>query len=434
MNALNTAPGEYYKMEAAVEAVAARRGRSGMKALVFEYNIPKYLLTGLLARRWPKVLYSRLAPAGIREVEEPRLPGPEWVKIKPRLSGFCGSDLSIVLCHESLTLAPFASYPFVIGHEVCGEIVEVGGAVEGFEPGDRVTVMPILGCPQRGIDPPCPMCARGRYQLCENFTEGNLPVGMFAGSTAEIPGYISEMGLAHVSQLYRVPERVSDENAVLTEPFATTLHMVLANRLQPGETVLVFGCGVMGLCTIAALRALHPEVRVLAAEIDPFHSQVAVEMGAEEVLKPGDKAFYRRVAELTGAKMHTPLLVKPLLIGGVDRVFDAVGNTETVHASLRILKNGGWYNMLGIGVPGRIDWTPVWLKELTIRGIYGYQVEDVDGEPMHTFSLALRLFEEGGVDLSRLVTHRFPLDRYEEALETAMNKGRHKAIKVTFTP
>ncbi|WP_287155168.1 alcohol dehydrogenase catalytic domain-containing protein [Candidatus Solincola tengchongensis] len=405
-----------------------------MKALVFEYNIPKYLLTGALARRWPQVLTTGLAPAGVREIEDPRLPGPEWVKVRPRLSGFCGSDLSIVLCRESLTLAPFSSFPFVIGHEVCGEIAEVGEAVEGFEPGDRVTVMPVLGCRQRGIDPPCPMCARGRYQLCENFTEGSLPAGMLEGNTAEVHGYISEMGLAHVSQIYKVPAGVSDENAVLTEPFATTLHMVLANRPQPGETVLVFGCGVMGLCTIAALRALCADVKVLAAEVDPFHSQVAREMGAEEVLRPGGKDFYRRVAELTGAKMHTPLLVKPLLVGGVDRVFDAVGNTETVHTSLRILKSGGWYNMLGIGEPKHIDWTPVWLKELTLRGIYAYQEEEWEGERVHTFALALRLFEEGKVDLSRLVTHRFRLEDYPRALEVALNKGKHQAIKVVFTP
>lgn len=405
-----------------------------MKALVFEYNIPKYLLTGALARRWPPVLTTDLAPVQVREIEEPELPGPEWVKVRPRLSGFCGSDLSIVLCRESLTLAPFSSFPFVIGHEVCGEIAEAGEDVEGFEPGDRVTVMPFLSCRQRGIDPPCPMCAQGRYQLCENFTEGNLPVGMFEGNTAGIHGYISEMGLAHVSQLYKVPEGVSDENAVLTEPFATALHMVLANRLQPGETVLVFGCGVMGLCAIAALRALHPDVRVLAAEVDPFHSQVARDMGAEEVLRPGGKDFYRRVAELTGAKIHTPLLVKPLLIGGVDRVFDAVGNTETLHTSLRILRSGGWYNMLGIGEPRRIDWTPVWLKELTLRGIYAYQEEEWEGERVHTFALALRLFAEGKVDLSHLVTHRFRLEEYPEALEVALHKGKHQAVKVAFVP
>jgi threonine dehydrogenase-like Zn-dependent dehydrogenase len=405
-----------------------------MKALTFDYTIPRYLLTGALCERWPQVLTSPLAPMQVREVKEPGLLGPDWVKVRPRLSGFCGSDLSIAKCHESLTLEPFSSNPFVVGHEVCGEIAEAGEEVEGFAPGDRVVVMPALGCLQRCIDPPCRMCAQGRYQLCENWTEGSLAAGMFVGSTNGLPGFISEMGVAHAAQLYKVPDVVSDENAVLTEPFATALTMVLNNSIQPGETVLVIGHGVMGLCTIAALKALHPDVRILGVEVDPFHSGVAREMGVEEVIKPGGKQFYKSIAERTGAKMYTPQMAKPILIGGVDRVFDTVGSTDTVNASLRILANGGTYNLLGITQIKRIDWTPVWLKELILRGVYAYQVDEVGGERMHDFDLALRLFTEGKAELSRLVTHRFTLDEWPKALDTALNKGREKAIKIVFTP
>jgi L-iditol 2-dehydrogenase len=405
-----------------------------MKALTFDYTIPRYLLTGALSDRWPQVLTSSIAPMQVREVEEPVLLGPDWVKVKPRLSGFCGSDLSIAKCHESLTLEPFSSNPFVVGHEVCGEIAEVGEAVEGLAPGDRVTVMPALGCLQRQIDPPCRMCAQGRYQLCENWTEGNLSAGMFIGSTQGLPGFISEMGIAHSAQVYKVPDKVSDENAVLTEPFSTPLTMVFNNHVQAGETALVFGHGVMGLCTIAVLRALHPDVRILGVEVDPFHSEVARGMGVEEVIKPGGKQFYRRIAELTGAKMYTPQMAKPILIGGVDRVFDAVGSTDTLNDSLRILANGGTYNLLGITQIKKIDWTPVWLKELIIKGIYAYQEEEIEGKRVHDFEMALDLFERGKVDLSHLITHRFTLDEWPKALDTALNKGREKAIKIVFTP
>jgi threonine dehydrogenase-like Zn-dependent dehydrogenase len=405
-----------------------------MKALTFEYSIPRYLLTGALVKRWPQVLFSNLAPAQVRDIPEPQLLGEEWVKIKPRLAGLCGSDMSIILCHESLTLQPFASYPFVIGHEVCGEIAEKGSAAESFEVGERVAVMPMLGCKPRGIDPPCRPCAEGKPQLCENFTEGKLAPGMFAGANADVPGFISEMGMAPYYNLIKVPGNVSDENVVLVEPLATCLHMILNNPIQSGETLLVFGCGVMGLCTIAGLKALHPDCRILAVEPDPFHAQVARDLGAEEVIAPQGKEFYRRIADLTGAKMHTPLMVKPLLIGGVDRVFDAVGTTGTLEASLRILANGGWYNMLGIGQPKKIDWTPVWLKELTIRGIYAYQQEIWEGKTIHDFELALQLFSEGKMDISHLVTHRFTLDQWKEAMEVALNKGKHRAIKIVFTP
>ena len=405
-----------------------------MKAITFEYNIPQYLLTGALVGRWPKVLFTPLAPVKLREVPEPALPGPEWVKVRPRISTICGSDMGIILCHESLTLQPFASYPFVIGHEVCGEIAEAGEAVEGFQVGDRVTVMPMLSCGPRGIDPPCRMCAEGRFQLCENFTAGALEPGTITGATAGCPGFMSEMGVAHAHQLFKVPDGVADENATLSDPLSTCLHMVINTPLRGDETVLVFGCGAMGLCTIAALRALQPGVRILAAEIDPFHSEVARDMGAEEVIKPGGKGLYKRLAELTGAKFFTPLLAKPLLIGGVDVVFDSVGSTDTLDASLRVLANGGFYNLLGIGNPGKIDWTPVWFKELTIQGVYGFQLDDWQGERLHDFELAMRLFAEGKVDLSRLVTHRFTLDQWQQALEAAVHKGKHHAVKVAFVP
>lgn len=405
-----------------------------MKALTFEYSIPKYLLIGALSEHRPQLLTSRLAPVQVREIEEPRLIGPDWVKIRPRLSGFCGSDLGIVKCRENLTLQPFASFPFVLGHEVCGEIAVTGEAVEGFAEGDRVTVMPALCCMQRRIDPPCRVCADGRYCICENWTEGSLPPGMFVGNTAGVPGFISEMGVAHAAQLYGVPREVSDENAVMVEPFSTALHMVARNGIVAGETVLVFGHGVMGLCTVAALRALHPGVRILGAEVDPFHSGVARNMGVEEVIRPGGKQFYRRIAELTGAKLYSPLMAKPILIGGVDRVFDAVGSTETVDTSLRVLAHAGTYNMLGIGQVKRIDWTPVWLKELTLRGVYEYGRENYGGRLEHDFERALKLMSGGQVDLSHLITHRFTLREWPRALDTALNKGREKAIKIVFKP
>ncbi len=406
-----------------------------MKALTFEYSIPKYLLTGALARWKPEVIFARMAPVQLRDAPEPSLPGEDWVVLRPRLAGLCGSDMSIICCRESLTMQPFASYPFVLGHEVCGDIMEKGSAVRGFEVGDRVTVMCMLGCAPRGIDPPCRQCAAGRSQLCENFTVGKLEPGTIVGATAGVPGFISEMGVAHVSQLYKVPDNVSDEAAVMTDPFSSGLHMARRNPIQPGETLLVLGCGVMGLGTVAALHALHPQARIIVVEPDPFHAGLAKELGAEEIVAPPfNRKFYRRVAELTGAKMFTPLFTPPLLIGGVDRVFDTVGSTETINTSLRVLANGGWFNLLGIGEPKAIDWTPVWFKELTIRGVYGYQVDEWKGERIHDFELALRLHAEGRVDLSRLVTHKFPLREWKEALGTAMRKGEHQAVKVAFTP
>ncbi len=406
-----------------------------MKALTFELFIPQYLLVGALDRKWPGLLFTRVAPVRVRQVPDPELPGDEWVKIRPRLAGLCGSDMSIITCHENTTLQPFGSYPFVIGHEVCGEIIDKGPAVSGFEVGDRVTVDPMLGCRARGIDPPCRYCAGGRTQLCENFTEGRLQAGTIVGATAGVPGFISEMGIAHQSLLFKVPEGVSDEAACMTDPLSSGVHMAVENHVEPGETLMVIGAGVMGLCTIAALKAIYPDNRLIAVEIVPFNQEMARRLGADEVVSPPmNKKFYRQVADLTGAKMFTPTMSKPLLIGGPERVFDTVGTTETIDAGLRVIANGGWFNLLGIGNPKRIDWTPVWFKELTIKGVYGYQEDEIEGRREHNFETALRLHDEGKLDLAPLVTHKFTLDQWPEALEVALNKGRHNAIKIAFTP
>ncbi|TET39072.1 MAG: hypothetical protein E3J65_04325 [Dehalococcoidia bacterium] len=131
-----------------------------MKAIQFKYSIPLYLATRYLVRPFPNFIALPWTPTQLREVPDPELPGPKWVKIKPMITGVCGSDMGIFACRESLTLAPFASYPFVVGHEVCGEIIELGNEVEGFEMGERVGICGVLGCTARAISPPAACATR----------------------------------------------------------------------------------------------------------------------------------------------------------------------------------------------------------------------------------------------------------------------------------
>jgi threonine dehydrogenase-like Zn-dependent dehydrogenase len=245
---------------------------------------------------------------------------------------------------------------------------------------------------------------------------------------------MAEVGLAHESHLLHVPDGVSSEDVSMLDPFACALHMVLLNEARDDETVLVYGCGVMGLCTIAALRVMGFAGRILAVEPSPFHAETAKQVGADEVIDPtvGKDQVYTVVAERTGGKLHRPILSKPLLIGGVDRVFDTVGTSGSVDTSLRILANRGTFNLLGIGEPKGMDWTPVWLKELAIQGIYGYGTETYEGRRVHTFALTLELLADGKLDLARFVTHRFTLDQWRQALQVCMHKATHRAIKVSF--
>src|SRR5499426_2480947 len=188
-----------------------------MKAIVFAAPIPTYLLTlaaGALSKR---LLVGPHACTRYTEVEDPALPGEDWVRVRTRLGGICGSDLAVVSLQASPATSPFSSFPFVIGHENVGTIEAVGPAVREVAVGNRVVANPLLACVARGITPPCAACAAGQPSRCEHFTDGAIAPGMLIGTTRGLGGSWGERYVAHQSQLLRVPEAVSDEAAVLVE-------------------------------------------------------------------------------------------------------------------------------------------------------------------------------------------------------------------------
>src|SRR5207302_10086678 len=191
---------------------------------------------------------SEFAMLHLVETDEPELPGPGWLRVLPNLSGICGSDTSAITGHASLYLDPLTSYPFVPGHEVMGEL----------EDGTRVVVEPALGCRVRGIEPQCPRCAEGRPGLCQNVTEGSLQVGLQTGYCASTGGGWGEVLVAHQSQLHEVPSRLSDEAAVLVEPFACCVHAALRGAPGPDDVVVVLGEGTIGLLPVGAVRVFGP--------------------------------------------------------------------------------------------------------------------------------------------------------------------------------
>jgi threonine dehydrogenase-like Zn-dependent dehydrogenase len=187
---------------------------------------------------------------------EPKLPTQEWVKIKTKLCGVCGSDINLISLKDSPTASPFTSFPCVPGHEVCGNIVETGRGVENCRIGDFVTVVPALNCYTRAIEPVCRSCAAGLTANCENFAEGAFSPGMFIGICKDINGGFAEYIVAHKSQVYVIPAGVSPESATLVEPLAVGLQAVLDNRPDNEGKVLVIGGGVIGAMMVKCMRAL----------------------------------------------------------------------------------------------------------------------------------------------------------------------------------
>jgi threonine dehydrogenase-like Zn-dependent dehydrogenase len=401
-----------------------------VKAIAFAAPIPTYLVTLAAGAISPRLRMGPHACTRYGEVDEPRLPDDHWVRVQTRLGGICGSDLAVVALRASPATSPFSSFPFVLGHENVGTIEELGPAVRGFARGERVVVNPLLACGPRAIEPPCPACRDGQPSRCEHFTDGAIPPGMLIGTTRGLGGSWGERFVAHQSQVLRVPEAVSDEAAVLVEPFACSVHAVRSAPPAAGERVLVVGAGSIGLLTVAALRALAPESAVTVLARHDFQRDHALRLGAAQVVMGrGDRIA--ALAEAGRARLLKTLIGPPATVGGFDRSFVCVGGRAGVDDALRFTRAGGTVVLLGnVRSLDGLDWTPVWLKELTLRGSLTYGLHA--GSDRGAFAEALDLIASGRAPVAPLVTHTFPLAQHARALATATDKGQSKSVKVAF--
>lgn len=367
-----------------------------------------------LARFVTARVSSRPAVVRLAETDPPTPPGPEWVAIRPLLSGICGSDLATVYGRASRWFEPYVSFPFVPGHEI---VAETAG-------GERVVVEPVLHCKIRGVEPVCSACAVGRTNRCENLAAGHLAAGLQTGYCNQTGGGWSASLVAHRQQLHPVPGGWSDEAAVMVEPVACSVHAALSAPPGAGPVAAVIGAGTIGLATIAAIRTFREDVTtVIAVAKHPEQRRLARQLGADFVAKPDE--LRRAVRRATGSW----ILDNGQLTGGADVVFDCVGTSESLSESTAVAAPGA--TVVLAGMPGHVgvDLTALWQRELRLTGAYAYGPERSAGD-RHSFDLAMQLIAEH--DLGRLVSARYPLDRHNEALEHASHAGARGATKVVF--
>ena len=379
------------------------------------------------SRRIKSLETSRFSPLQLEDAPDPVLPTPQWVRLRPLLSGICGSDLGTLSSENSPYFSPITSPPFVMGHEIVGEIVEDNS---GFQAGERVVLEPALGCAARGIDPPCPYCASGRHALCLNVARGDISPGIQTGFCRDTGGGWSRGTLvAHPSQLHRVPDAVSDEAAVAIEPLACAVHAALGAAPDPGDTALVIGAGSVGLLTVAALRQLTEADHIICVAKHERQRNEALRLGATEVVHP--KETYTKLPEMLGTTPYKPELGKPVVMGGAGKVFECVGAPGTIEDALRLARPGGEVTLVGMpGAKSTLDLTALWYKEVRLTGSYAYSIEEHDGKQTSSFQLALRIAPE--ISLEALVGPHFRLENYREAIAAARSVGREGHIKVVF--
>ena len=403
-----------------------------MKAISFAAPIPTYLTT-LLAGKLSDAFYvGPHACTRLGDVETPALPTDRWVRVRTRMGGICGSDLNVITLKASPSTSPFSSFPFVIGHENVGEIVEAGRAVRGLSVGDRVVANPLLCCEPRGLDPACDACSAGHHSRCARFTDGPLAPGMLIGTTRGLGGSWGETFVAHETQIVRIADAVSDEEGVLVEPFACSVHAVRSATPGSGQRVLVIGAGSIGLLTVAALKALAPGCHVTILARHPFQAEHATRLGAEQIVFARGE-YLGALAEAGQARLLKPIIGKPVGVGGFDQTFICIGGARATDDAMRVTRAGGTLVLLGNSAKmDGIDWTPLWLKELTVRGSLCYGEHRHASATGNAFREAVDLIGARRVVLGPLLTHVYPLADYRIALSTAMDKKASGSIKVAF--
>jgi len=286
------------------------------------------------------------------------------------------------------------NFPMVIGHEPAGVIVKTGTGVTGFAAGDRGSLEPSIYCYH------CANCLRGRHNLCD-FVR-------FMSSGAE-PGYFREVVNIPVSNFLPIPADMSLEQAALAEPLSIGLHSMVFAQPRMGETAAVFGCGPIGLLTIAVLK-ISGMRRIWAVEPLAHRREIAKQMGADVVIDPGAVVPEKQIMQETGNR-------------GVDMVFDCASKHGMVNQCVRAVAQGG--RVVLTGIPDEI--------EISVK-IHDYRNKEVQilnvRRSNHEAGQGVELLRDYPKLFAPLVTHTRPLDKINEAFQmnTRYEDGVGKVI------
>lgn len=335
----------------------------------------------------------------VQEVPVPK-PGPQEVLCRIRGVAICGSDPEIIRGGLAGTWPP--AYPFIPGHEWCGEVVEVGEGVLGFKPGDRVAGEAHKGCGY------CRNCLQGRYNLCENYgvpETGHRHYGFVSqGAYAQYNAY----SIRSVSPL---PDAVSFREGALVDTAGVTLHGMELSGVTPGGTVAVIGPGPIGMIAMRFAKALGA-ARVIV--VGRGARLAAAEKGADVVVDFEKVEPVQAVRDLVGGL-------------GVDEAFECSGAAGTFAQAVRMVRKGGKVSLLGVP-PDSVR------EELPFKYIVHNEIAIFGSRANPNVSRKIiGMIATGQVVVKDLVTHTFPLEDFAEALDTFVGR-RDGAIKVVIEP
>ena len=337
----------------------------------------------------------------IEEIDIPELT-PGWVLLKIRTVGICGSDLHL---YKEKTFIPISSVlgegKYVPGHELAGEVKEVGEGVESLQEGDRVVVEPTINCGK------CNWCKIGLFNLCES----SGLIGFY------YIGGLAEYCVVPEETCFKLSKKTSFEEAATVDCIAVAARAVKRAEVSLEDSVAVLGAGTIGL----------------------FAAQIAILAGAREVYVTGTHEYQLKTAERFGVtatinarKENSVERLMELTSGkGVDKVIEAVGGTAPViNEGISMVRRQGIIVATGIF----LDQVPINMfsfvtKEARLTGAWGYAYWN----HLKEFAVSLDLLEKGSVDAKSLITHKFPLEKASDAFEAALEKSTSQSIKVQIT-
>ena len=336
-----------------------------------------------------KALVKSKAERGLwlEDIPEPTI-GINDVLVRVLYTGICGTDVHIYQWDEWAQRT--IPVPMAIGHEFVGEIVEVGSNVNDFFPGDIVSGEGHVVCGR------CRNCLAGRRHLCAS-TKG---VGV------NRPGAFAELIALPMTNIWRHDPNINQEVAAIFDPFGNAVHTALSFPVL-GEDVLITGAGPIGIMAISVVR--HAGARnVVITDVNPFRLDLSRKMGATLAVNPQETSLSEVQKQLG-------------MTEGFDVGLEMSGNPQALRDMIANMSHGGKIAMLGIPAKEMpIDWRPVIFNMLTIKGIYGREMY----ETWYKMSVML----QSGVDISPIITHRFPYHEFEKGFEAMVSGQTGKVI------
>jgi threonine 3-dehydrogenase len=338
------------------------------------------------------LLKKKPAPgADYTSAPEPELAADE-VLVKVHRASICGSDLPI---YNWTSWAPGrVKTPMVFGHEFCGEVAAAGKNTRGFQKGDFVSVESHIYC---GL---CHQCRNGERHVCQNLKI----IGV------DGPGGFAQYARVPARCAWKHPDRKLADVGSLFEPLGNAVFATLVEEVV-GRCVMVTGCGPQGLFAIQVAKASGASP-ILAVESSPYRRKLALRMGADQVLDPGEKNLLQKIRKIAGDR------------GGPDVVLEMSGAAPAIQLALEAVRPGG--RITAFGIPSK-PITMDWERDLIFKGVRVYGI--LGREIFQTWLKMDKMLRSGQLDLAPVVTHTFPLKDYKKAFEV-MTSPERKCGKV----